>query len=155
MGLAAAPDSVAHPALRDPGRFVVLDDPVIAARLIDVNTGRLARVTLSVPRMHCASCVWLLEQLWRLDPGVVRAGVDLLRRTVRIEFELAMSVAPAWVPISVRNRSSRLRPWLLAATAGLLIARGLWHHNLPHASARRLARGARRRPLSRQRRALW
>jgi uncharacterized protein len=53
---------------------------------------------------------------------------------------VAMSVAPAWVPITVRRRSSRLRPWLLVATAVLLIARGLWpatashthSHDVPH-----------------------
>jgi Cu+-exporting ATPase len=72
---------------RDPGRFAILDDPAIAARLIDVDTGRIARATLSIPDIHCASCVWLLEQLWRFDPGIVRADVDLLRRTVRVEFQ--------------------------------------------------------------------
>jgi sulfite exporter TauE/SafE len=45
---------------------------------------------------------------------------------------VAMSVAPAWVPISVRRRTSRLRPWLLAATALLLIARGLWPSTTSH-----------------------
>jgi Cu+-exporting ATPase len=71
---------------RDPGRFAVLDDPEVASRLIDFNNGRLARVTLSIPAIHCASCVWLLEQLWRFDPGVTRAEVDLMRRAVRVEF---------------------------------------------------------------------
>ena len=45
---------------------------------------------------------------------------------------VAMTVAPAWVPIAVRRRSSRLRPWLLAATAVLLIARGLWPSTTSH-----------------------
>ena len=43
-------------------------------------------MTLSIPTIHCASCVWLLEQLWRFEPGVVRAEVDLLRRAVHVEF---------------------------------------------------------------------
>ena len=47
----------------------------------------LARVTLSVPAIHCASCVWLLEQFWRIDPGVSTAEVDLLRRRVRIDYD--------------------------------------------------------------------
>jgi P-type Cu+ transporter len=36
--------------------------------------------------MHCGACLWLLERLWRLDPGIVRSDVDLVRRTVRVTF---------------------------------------------------------------------
>ena len=45
---------------------------------------------------------------------------------------VVMSTAPAFVPIGLRRRSSRLRPWLLAATAVLLLARGLWPSTAPH-----------------------
>src|SRR4051812_15174151 len=48
---------------RDPGRFAVLDDAAVAGRLLEFDDGRRAIVTLSLPSMHCASCVWLLEQL--------------------------------------------------------------------------------------------
>ena len=78
-------------ATLDAGRFACLDDPDVAARLITFDDGRLARVTLSIPAIHCASCVWLLEQLWRFEPGVVRAEVDLLRRRVHVEFRSAES----------------------------------------------------------------
>ena len=70
----------------DKDRFAVLDDPAVAARLITFNDGVTARATLSVPSIHCASCVWLLEQLWRFDDGVTRSEVDLLRRSVRVEY---------------------------------------------------------------------
>ena len=118
---------------RDPGRFAILDDPVIAARLIDVDTGRIARATLSIPEIHCASCVWLLEQLWRFDPGVVRADVDLLRRTVRIEFQprvtslrrvveqlAALGYEPALTPDATHGtaRSTRRRLYLQLGVAG-------------------------------------
>jgi Cu+-exporting ATPase len=75
-----------HQAAQDSARFAVLDDPAIASRLITFDNGRFTRVTLSIPAIHCASCVWLLEQLWRFEPGVVRAEVDLLRRAVHVEF---------------------------------------------------------------------
>ena len=70
-------------------RFASLDDPAVASRLITFDDGRLARVTLSIPTIHCASCVWLLEQLWRFEPGVVRAEVDLLRRAVHVSIDRA------------------------------------------------------------------
>jgi len=67
-------------------RFDALDDPAVAARLISFDDGRRARATFSVPTIHCAACVWLLERLWKLDPGVVRSEVDLLRRSVVVDY---------------------------------------------------------------------
>ncbi|HEU4938767.1 MAG TPA: heavy metal translocating P-type ATPase metal-binding domain-containing protein [Vicinamibacterales bacterium] len=71
---------------RDVMRFAVLDDAAVAERLITFNDGKTARATFAVPSIHCSSCVWLLEQLWRFDDGITRSEVDLLRRAVRVDF---------------------------------------------------------------------
>jgi Cu+-exporting ATPase len=71
---------------RDASRFAALDDPEVAVRFVHFDDGRLARAVFPVPAVHCASCVWLLEQLWRFDPGVAHTEVDVMRRTVRIDF---------------------------------------------------------------------
>ena len=73
-------------SLRAADRFVPLDDPVIAQRFIDAHDGTFAHATFSVPSLHCATCLWLLEQLWRFDEGIGRSEADLLRRTVRVAF---------------------------------------------------------------------
>src|SRR4051812_2401182 len=70
----------------DTSRFAALDDPAVASRLIVFDDGRRARATFAVPAIHCASCVWLLERLWKLDAGIVRAEVDLLRRCVLVDY---------------------------------------------------------------------
>ena len=71
---------------RDAQRFVVLDDEAVARRLLEFSSAGLARATFSVPSIHCSSCIWLLEQLWRFDEGIIRSEVDLFRRTVRVDF---------------------------------------------------------------------
>jgi Cu+-exporting ATPase len=73
-------------ANRDASRFAALDDPDVARRLVEDLGGGRAAVTLHVPALHCASCLWLIEQLWRFDSGIARSEADLLRRTVRVEF---------------------------------------------------------------------
>jgi Cu+-exporting ATPase len=70
----------------DANRFTPLDDPGIAGRFVEFDDGRMAVATFSVPTIHCASCVWLLEQFWRFDPGTTRTEVDLQRRAVRVEY---------------------------------------------------------------------
>ncbi len=73
-------------AARPPDRFAVLDDPGVAVRLVDGHDGTFTYATFNVPSLHCASCLWLLEQLWRFDEGIGRSEADLLRRTVRVAF---------------------------------------------------------------------
>ncbi|MCC6163341.1 MAG: heavy metal translocating P-type ATPase metal-binding domain-containing protein [Acidobacteria bacterium] len=73
-------------ARRAADRFAPLDDPDIAARFIDAHDGTFAHATFSVPALHCASCLWLLERLWRFDEGIGRSEADLVRRTVRVAF---------------------------------------------------------------------
>ena len=72
--------------LRAPDRFASLDDAAVAAPFLEFDDGRLARARLTVPGLHCVSCVWLLERLWRLDPGVQASEVDLLGQTVRVTY---------------------------------------------------------------------
>jgi Cu+-exporting ATPase len=86
---ACAPDagrSLKDMGARPPDRFAVLDDPEVAGRLVDGHDGTFTYVTFNVPSLHCASCLWLLEQLWRFDEGIGRSEADLLRRTVRVAF---------------------------------------------------------------------
>ena len=74
------------PKLPGPGvaphaeRFAYLDDEQLQAQLLDFNDGRTTRATLRLPQIHCASCVWLLENLQRLQPAVRSSEVDFLRR---------------------------------------------------------------------------
>jgi Cu+-exporting ATPase len=75
---------------RDQARFAPLDDPAVAARVIDQRRGSTVQATFSIPSIHCASCVWLLERLWRLDAGIARSEVDLIRRSVRVEFDATL-----------------------------------------------------------------
>lgn len=86
-------DQAAGVSQRGPRRerllYDVLDDPETAARYTDYSDGQITRVRLLIPGMHCTSCVWLLEQLQRLDPGIVSSRVDLLRKTVQVEFNIA------------------------------------------------------------------
>jgi Cu+-exporting ATPase len=73
---------------RHPDRFAALDDPAIAARFA-APAGDVRVATLAVPAMHCASCLWLLEQLWRLDAGIRRSEANLHARTVTVAFDPA------------------------------------------------------------------
>ncbi len=68
-------------------RFRYLDDPVVRDRLLDFADDTTSRVTFQIPAIHCVACVWLLENLFRLKPGLGRSVVNFPRREVSITFE--------------------------------------------------------------------
>ena len=72
---------------RPGGEFAYLDEPAARARLVDFQSDRLTRVTWRLPAIHCAACVWLLENLFRLRAGIGSARVNFLRRELAVTFE--------------------------------------------------------------------
>ncbi|QIL74671.1 heavy metal translocating P-type ATPase [Hymenobacter sp. HDW8] len=72
-----------------PGRFDYLDSETVQAQLLSFRSEERARLTLQVPQMHCTSCIWLLENLPRLNPGIVEARVQFLRKEITITYLLA------------------------------------------------------------------
>ena len=70
-------------------RLAFLDIPEIAAQLIDFQNNSVAHVTFYVPAIHCSSCLWLLEHLYRIEPGVQQTRVDFLKKQVHLVFDPA------------------------------------------------------------------
>jgi len=80
----AEPPGVRPELKRADTRFAYLDDPDLIQRLTDSAGDCRRRFRLSVPQMHCASCIWLLEHLPRLDDGVLVSRVDFPRRELTV-----------------------------------------------------------------------
>ncbi len=70
-----------------PDRFGFLDAGNLRAQLADYADERVTRVTLRVPSMHCLACVWLLENLFRLEPAIGASRVNFPRRELTVSFD--------------------------------------------------------------------
>ena len=81
-------------ALARADQFNFLDEPAVRERLVDFSDARLTRVTFQVPAIHCIACVWLLENLFRLKPGLGQSQVNFPRK------ELALAFDPKQVKLS-------------------------------------------------------
>lgn len=68
-------------------QYAFLDEPQVKERLIDYSDGAFTRVTFYLPQIHCASCIWLLENLHRLLEGVRRATVNFTKKEVFISYD--------------------------------------------------------------------
>lgn len=67
-------------------QYAWLDDAEVASKILDFNDGRIARVAFHLPQIHCASCIWLLENLYKLAPGIRDSKVNFLRKEAAITY---------------------------------------------------------------------
>ncbi len=68
-------------------QFKFLDEPTVRERLVDFRDARITRVTFHIPAIHCIACVWLLENLFRLKPGLGQSQVNFPRKEVALAFD--------------------------------------------------------------------
>ena len=73
-----------RPNKRSGKTFDVLDDPAIRQSYIDFQEGNTVKITLHLPQIHCASCIYLLEHLSKLNPGIIHSLVNFPKRQCSI-----------------------------------------------------------------------
>lgn len=69
------------------GKYAWLDEEAASQQLLDYRDEQLARIRLHLPDMHCAACIWLLEHLYKIQPGILRSEVDFLRKEISLNFD--------------------------------------------------------------------
>lgn len=83
-------DFVTNPGVRQENgpseTFAYLDEKEIRSKILQFDLPHMARVQFNVPAIHCISCVWLLENLNRLNAAIIRSRVNFVRKTVAIDF---------------------------------------------------------------------
>lgn len=67
-------------------KYAYLDKEEVKERLYEFKEGNMAKVTLFIPVIHCASCVWLLENLNTLNSGISSSLVNFVKKEVSITF---------------------------------------------------------------------
>lgn len=67
-------------------RFDYLDDEEVMTRLLDFNNDAESHITFTIPVIHCASCIWLLENLHKLNPGIISGRVDFIKKKAKVKF---------------------------------------------------------------------
>ncbi len=67
-------------------RAELFDLPEVRDKLVEYSEDGITRVTLHVPQMHCSSCIWLLENLQRIEPAIVRSRVRFTSKDLSITF---------------------------------------------------------------------
>ncbi len=68
------------------GKYDFLNQASIIEKLLEFNEDNLQIINLYIPHIHCSSCIWILENLNKLNAAISTSQVDFPKKTVRIVF---------------------------------------------------------------------
>jgi len=64
--------------------FEFLKSPEIEEKLLWFNNGKIKKLNFFIPAIHCASCIWLLENLPRIYPEVIESRINFSEKRASI-----------------------------------------------------------------------
>src|SRR6185312_9008906 len=68
-------------------KFAFLDEEKTAATLLTFQSATESHIRFYLPQIHCSSCLYLLENLRRLDRGILSSRVDFAGRQAFVAFD--------------------------------------------------------------------
>ncbi|WP_405382805.1 heavy metal translocating P-type ATPase [Maribacter sp. LLG6340-A2] len=74
------------------GKYDFLDNEDIISKLLEFNDGNVQIVNLYIPTIHCSSCIWILENLNKLNKHVTSSQVDFPKKTIRVTYQKEFSL---------------------------------------------------------------
>jgi len=70
-------------------KYAYLDNEKIVENLYDFIDDEVRVITFYIPHIHCSSCIWILENLDRLNNAIVSGIVNFPKKEIRITFNNA------------------------------------------------------------------
>ena len=68
------------------GKFEFLGDESIVKKLTHFQDDTHHHVIFYLPQMHCASCIWILEHLNKIDNGIIKSQVNFIKKEVTVVY---------------------------------------------------------------------
>ena len=68
------------------GKYDFLDNEKIKEKLLEFSDINVQIITLYIPHIHCSSCIWILENLNKLNKSISSSQVNFNKKTVRVTY---------------------------------------------------------------------
>ena len=69
------------------GKYDFLTQENIIEKLTEFRSDTIEIATLYIPHIHCSSCIWILENLNKLNPNISDSQVNFGKKTVRVTYK--------------------------------------------------------------------
>ncbi|MBK5279770.1 MAG: heavy metal translocating P-type ATPase metal-binding domain-containing protein [Bacteroidia bacterium] len=67
--------------------YAFLNEPSIRKKILEFDSSGYSKVKFLVPSIHCISCIWLLENLQKLNKAILKSEVNFSKKTVSVDFD--------------------------------------------------------------------
>lgn len=67
-------------------KYHFLENEKIVEKLVDFNDSNTQIVSLYIPNIHCSSCIWVLENLQKINRNIIQSVVNFPKKSVRISY---------------------------------------------------------------------
>jgi len=68
-------------------KYDFLDNQEIVKQLVEFDEDGVQVISLSIPNIHCSSCIWVLENLNKLHSAITVSQVDFPKKTIRVTYK--------------------------------------------------------------------
>jgi len=68
-------------------KYAFLDKDEIKEKLISFSEGGISKVKFYIPVIHCSSCIWLLENLHKINKSIKHSFVNFTKKEIDITFD--------------------------------------------------------------------
>ena len=68
-------------------KYAFLSEQSIQEKLIDFKDENVTIIHLNIPKIHCSSCIWLLEHLYKIEEGIQSTRVNFSTKKLRIVYD--------------------------------------------------------------------
>lgn len=73
------------------GKYDFLNNEEIVTKLLEFEENGTHIVSLYIPHIHCSSCIWILENLQKLQSGINTSQVNFGEKKVRVTYNPALT----------------------------------------------------------------
>ena len=72
--------------------FAYLDNSAVLEKLVRYQDDKITTIKFFLPAIHCSSCIYLLENLPRLNKDIIQSRVNFLKKEATVTFNRSISL---------------------------------------------------------------
>lgn len=72
--------------------YAYLEEEEVLDKLLNYSDDKTSKVTLYLPAIHCSSCIWLLENLYKFNDAIITSRVNFLKKEIYLSFTKDISL---------------------------------------------------------------
>ena len=72
--------------MEEKSKFLYLDLPEVQKKIVDFQDENNTKITFFIPSIHCSSCIWLLEHLYKLNQNIGHTQINFLKKQLSVSF---------------------------------------------------------------------